>query len=791
MPVNLEMPDHPPVDKTKALLALLIFLTLGLVTAVVAWSLGGDSHPMGTADGDARQAVASPGTTTAEAGEASSRETIARGHSSQLHEVRLRFGCETLGRNVTRVWKHMKLRVCIADEQNLHLAECSRLDRPTTVSLPVDVTQIAITAPGYKRKVVPTPPTYKKGVRPTTVLLEPDALVRVRARNLPSGQAGRLACGGVLATGTDNQGRPTLRGLVAPRPPSQDAPGGALVWEFKIPSGVPAMFKVATTGRTTGGRTGFLGLESPVVTLAPGEEREIVLDLLNLGTLEGRVTGVAPAAIEGQVLLVEIVGDTRRVGASQVLLDANGRFRITGLASQHVGLRLRTEEGKSPILQEVGSGRREWSGGDAGFVVVEPEVPVHGVVPAKSDTILDRPFLVQTGNPPDSRSPLGQKIPLFTHEKLQQAPLFFLVEGIGYFQRSLAGKVPDADGLYRVEVPAPGGSLAVLVENQPEQGAYLLVRPADGSGAYTGNAEGNNWRFEGLAPGDYQLLISHGTKDDRGSYFDSSRVLANVAVRSKQETKITVRMPELLEISGQVTNWSDTKTSVVPGWLRLHHGGQPHSARIDGKGRFKFRVLGTWEGARELTFYGRSLLADIKTTDVTWLPGRKQLLVTFPAVRERLLLAQPVAGGRQWAHVYPAGARGSRFARATKGRIQIQDLPDGVEGIWCEKTRRSGQELRILRGWFRIAPGGAIETRLALKGRFVQVAMAKADHTATLNLKPPAWWKHPPLVWAALRLTGTKPQQLWLPADAAAVVVNGKREIPAGEIGDKLVIDWP
>ena len=134
-------------------------------------------------------------------------------------------------------------------------------------------------------------------------------------------------------------------------------------------------------------------------------------------------------------------------------------------------------------------------------------------------------------------------------------------------------------------------------------------------------------------------------------------------------------------------------------------------------------------------------------------------------------------------------ARRGRQLRASKDRFLFPELPGGVDGIVCEQAHRNGRQLRILQGWFRVAAGGAEEVRLSFTGRFVQVAMAKAGQAATLTLKPPAWWQHPPFAWAALRLTDTKPRQLWLPADAAAVVVNGKREIPPREIGDKLVID--
>ena len=53
-------------------------------------------------------------------------------------------------------------------------------------------------------------------------------------------------------------------------------------------------------------------------------------------------------------------------------------------------------------------------------MVVEPEVPVHGVVPAEGGKILERPFRVQAGSTPNSRN-LGRKIPLFTRQKLAQA----------------------------------------------------------------------------------------------------------------------------------------------------------------------------------------------------------------------------------------------------------------------------------------------------------------------------------------------------------------------------------
>lgn len=774
------------MDKTNALLALLallVLLALGLVASAVAWGVWEEPAPKTTEGGPGSQATEA--TSTPE----TTRERIAKGHSQEQRQVRLRFGCETLGNNVRGVWKYLSLRVQITDEQDQHLAECVRPARPTTVSIPTDVTRMVVSARGYKRRVVEAP-SSTSAVQ--TVILEPDALVRVRATNLPRGPGARFLCSARLATGVDSQGKPILGSRVRYREPIQNTSRTVPTWEFKIPSGVPARFEVTRTGRTDGDRSGFLGLKSPLVTLASGETREITLDLSDFGVLEGRLTGVPQQALEGQVLTLKIIGEKRRFGAGSeagpIRLDGDGHFRIAGLADQQVSLQLWTQGGESPALQEVGSGRRQWRAGECGFLTLEPEIAVHGVVPAQRGQILDRPFTVQTGGAPDSRSTLTRKIPLFTHRKLQATPLFFLVQGIGHFERSLKGKVPDPDGLYRVEVPAPGGSVAAVLVNQPKKGVYVFVRAVGESGGINGIQSDNSWRFEGLPPADYQLVVCYDTKRAKGRYVHCRRVAKTVAVKSGQETKLTVQMPEVLVISGRVTNWADLQRATAPSWLRLRHAGEPHNTPINKDGSFEFLVLGPWEGAGEVSFYGRQLLADIQATEVVWLPDREELRVRFPGIRKRWLQVQPVAGGRISAYVYPTGAGRGHHLSTRRGRIPIQDLPGGVEGIVCETISRSRRQERHVRGWFRLSPGGPEQTTLVLKGRFVGVSVPK-DQEATLALKPPSWWKHPAPAWATLRLSSATPQRLWLPADAAAVVVNGKQEIPAAQIGAKLVLD--
>ena len=127
------------MDKTKALLAL---LALGLVAVLVVgagqggWSAWRDGPDPKATAGDGQNTMAATGTKTAgdaahakaaatTAAEEGDREEIATRHSEQQRKILLRFGCETLRHNVTPVWRYMKLRVRIADETNLYLAECT------------------------------------------------------------------------------------------------------------------------------------------------------------------------------------------------------------------------------------------------------------------------------------------------------------------------------------------------------------------------------------------------------------------------------------------------------------------------------------------------------------------------------------------------------------------------------------------------------------------------------------------------------------------------------------------
>ena len=112
-----------------------------------------------------------------------------------------------------------------------------------------------------------------------------------------------------------------------------------------------------------------------------------------------------------------------------------------------------------------------------------------------------------------------------------------------------------------------------------------------------------------------------------------------------------------------------------------------------------------------------------------------------------------------------------------------------MDGVLLEMVRKNRQNLRLVRGWFRMRAGGPQTVHFAPKGRWIEVSMSSTDGRASITLKPPSWWKHPPYAWATIRVNGTKPQRLWLPEGATGVVVNRKREIPLDRIGEKLVLD--
>ena len=760
--------------------------------------------------------------------------------------MRLRFRCETLRHNVMGVWNYMKLKVRLEDEAGQHLAECAQPWLPKTIQIPVEVQRIVLVAKGYKPKVVSAPETFRKGVRPTVVYLEPDAQVRVHARNLPSMPGNKFGITTRLQTGVDKTGQPLLYGYAYASGSGAEAPHGEVVRDIKVPSGIAGMFVVQRTRKAPEEGAGFLGLDSPVVTLRSGEQREITIDLGQFGVLEGRVTGLAQPALNGQVLSLRTVagkanananGNLRRLengevlrarrpssrhtdkgagnyrgnygnyyaSGTQIMLDADGHFRVAGLANRPVALQLRTQGGAWPALKEVGSGRSQWRAGEVAFLVVEPSAPVHGVAPVRAGRFLDRPFQVQMNSPPNARR-LGRKIPLFTRQVLDRSSLFFFVEGIGHFNRSLAGKLPDPDGLYRVEVPVAGGSLLVHVENQPSQGLHLFAQPLAVAKkvpwiSITGKRTGSNWRFEGLAPGDYKLVINYSARRGRQGIHTGRTLSEAVVVKSEQETRVTVKMPELLEIQGQVVNWRDIPKPLAPNWLRLDHGGRPHTARLDKTtGAFKLTVMGPFEGISEVIFFTHGALSVLKTTDITWLPGERRLSVMFPGgMRERWVESAPIASGRLWVHAYLADAgtggftvhwRNGRHVPPKKGnRFPLVEVGTGVHGMLLEQVRKDGQTLRLLRGWFRLTPGGPEKVQFRPQGRWIQVSMSKPDASATLTLKPPAWWQHPPYPWASLRLKGTKPHSFWLPEDATAILVNRKREIPVARVGDKLVVE--
>lgn len=824
------------MNNTKAVLVLGIFGLLAAVAVAVGgamlwWDQGPADignptrHPepdrgaMGTADrltGDAGRGDAGRDT-------GADRQQVIEGPSGKRRPASLLFRCQTLRQNVAGVWNHMQLKVRVEDQAGQHLDECQKPWLPWTAAIPVGVQRIVLVAKGYKRQVVSVPPVFHKGVRPTVMVLEPDATARVRAIHLPWTPGNEFQVSARLATGTDKAGKPLLFAHAGREGKGTEAVRGEVATEVKVPSGLAVMFIIRRTKKAHAEADGFLTLESDVVTLAAGEERGILIDLRTFGVLEGRVTGLARPALRDQVLFLRpatrhdanrgrLEGAWGRLpgrGVSSsggndttVRLDAEGNFRFHGLTHKPFTLELVADGGGWPALEEVGSGRRQWSLDEVGFLVVEPASAVHGVVPVKQGALLDRPFHVQANTPPSGG--LTRRIPLFTPDLLQKASLFFYVQGIGHFDRSLAGKLPDPDGLHRVEVPVPGGTLVVHVENSPGPGTHLFARPLAAGDkqpwiSITGRRANDDWRFEGLAPGDYKLVVNYTARHGNLSVHGGRVLPQTIAVKSGQETKVTIRIPDLIEVTGEVANWSQIPETLTPRWLQLSHGGRPHTARLDKNGHFKLTVMGPWEGVSEVTFFSYGgMLANLQTTDVTWLPAEKRLSVMFPGgIRERRIAATPMAGGRLWMHAYLA-ADGTPLRRSPRrhGRhvsprkdnlFVIAEDPHGVDCLLLEQFTKDGQNTRLLRGWLRLAPGGPEQLHFHPKGRFIQVSSTSGQ--ANLTLKPPSWWSHPPYPWATLRLSGTAPHQLWIPDGATALLINNHREIPTSEIGKQLVIE--
>ena len=538
-------------------------------------------------------------------------------------------------------------------------------------------------------------------------------------------------------------------------------------------SGVPSMFLVARTSVAADEHTGFADLATAVVTLAPGEERNVTLDLLDFGILEGRVTDLPLGSAKHQVLSVQTDS-----GSTQAVVDEAGGFRVVGL-TEPARLQLMTQAGPWPALQDVSSEKQSWAPNES-FLVLAPEEPVYGVVPAVDGRDLGLPFQVQMNCPPDGRQ-LSHKIPLFTRQLLDRSPLFFFVEGYGHFNRSLAGEQPDTDGLHRVEVSRTGGDLLVRMAEPPGKGLHLFARQVTSGLSITGMPSDDGWRFEGLAAGEYELVVHYA----RRGAMHSERTLAETAlVRPRQQTTVTVQMPGLVEIRGQIQNWRAIPVAARPHSMQVHHGGRPHTTRPEDDGSFQVTVIAPWDGVPSIAFFNSDWITSVETSNITTLPGPR-LTVRLPDIRERWLTVDPIAGGKLSILAHVGTTDTGQHLRPDNGRsFRIAGAPVGVEGILLEEPRDNAQSLPLLRGWFRLSDDGPDEIQLAPTGRWIQVTVARQT---TLTVAPPAWWTHPPQPWSQVRLrSGT--QRLWLPDGATAVMVNG-RSIPAAQIGDTLRVD--
>ena len=152
-----------------------------------------------------------------------------------------------------------------------------------------------------------------------------------------------------------------------------------------------------------------------------------------------------------------------------------------------------------------------------------------------------------------------------------------------------------------------------------------------------------------------------------------------------------------------------------------------------------------------------------RTKELVFESTSSRLLVTFPlGDPSRRVHAKPIAGGGLWLHTFEVDATGSRkpgtfsydVLPQEDGTFLITDASRSLDMALMENAMEDGRALKILRGWLRVRPGGPKDLHMVPKGRWIQVAMAKANASTWVRPKPLPWWKHRPYTWPNRQIKG-------------------------------------
>lgn len=246
----------------------------------------------------------------------------------------------------------------------------------------------------------------------------------------------------------------------------------------------------------------------------------VVKDFSDVCRVEVELRDVPALAAEGRIVWLEPLGETRRQdGAAPFRYEevrAGGKVTLLGRfnASQRTTVALEIDFGPPLVLDHQPSGA--WLDCSSRYLApVEPVIAI-GIVDARGELVLDRPFSVQVdkgGVVP----PFHDGLHLLRDRDLEGASLLYVtLAGAGVVEAPRDSLLPLGEGIYGLVVisGASRGSLRVMAEGSVH--AELLMRVHAPSGELVAvvrpdtAAEGTSWTVQSLLPGMYDLFWSWG-----------------------------------------------------------------------------------------------------------------------------------------------------------------------------------------------------------------------------------------------------------------------------------------
>jgi len=561
---------------------------------------------------------------------------------------------------------------CEVRDEGARLASWQQLkaqEHPLTFTLPVASTRVSFHSQGFKPIECDVPP-MREGIHDFgTLVLEPDAAVRVQVR-VPAGWRGHIECELDL---------PAIEYFFDSKQVEAQA-GGA---EAVLP--VPSGYEVSLSVEARDGVPFVFHSSPPRFQLASGETRLCEFDVGAMPAHTIRVVGPSAELLPNLTIMCSV--EKNRIGGI-VHPDAEGRAVLRGYEPSQLFYMLRCH-GWGMLHAREGAAGPDFE--------IEPDSPIAGVA-LRNEAGRRVPFVL--GYEPDSDKSLdyvgkdsGLLVQVFFATELQKATTWLAwSESLGAL-RWPAGAIVwhrDVGELDINTAQQRAGLVVVGAGEKPKETRKFAVELLDAKGQSAAVRQGveDRYVFADIVPGEYSVRWRIG-KEPGPQIADKIKLSPGVPKQLDASWPVTVLW------HGEVTNWNAIPAAdrlrlvwIGAGW-----------AMVDDAGHFECPVLDGAEPPQQVRFSTRSGQRDGRVTSVD-VAGHR-VLVEHPTDLRWVNLRVVPRFGHDWRVVLYAEKREDIWAMVSPLLTRLLMPPTGVLRGWLAEED-AGKPLANITAWVAI-----------------------------------------------------------------------------------------